>query len=66
MNPELLWYDLYTKKLKSLGFIINTYYRCILNIIIDYKQCTIVWYVYANKLSRVDEKVNTKIIGKIA
>ena len=27
----LLWYDLYPKTLKSQGFLINPYYRCIAN-----------------------------------
>ena len=34
----LLWYNLYAKTLKYLGFIINTYGRCVANNIIDGKQ----------------------------
>ena len=66
VESTLLWYDMYTKTLKSLGFIINPYDRCIKNSVIDSKHFTIAWYANVNKVSQVEEKVNTKIIGKIA
>ena len=62
MDSAILWCDLYSKTLKSQGFLINPYDRCIANITIKDKQCTIVWYVDNNKVSLVDEVVNTKVI----
>ena len=47
-------------------FLINPYDRCISNITIKFKQCTISWYVDNNKLSHVDEEVNTKVIERIS
>ena len=45
----------YSKNLKPQGLLINTYYRCIVNITIQDRQCTIAWYVDDNKVSHVDE-----------
>ena len=64
MESALLWYDLYSKTLKSHGLLVNPYDRFIVNITIKGKQCTISWYVGYNKVSHVDEEVNTKVIGK--
>ena len=66
MESPLLWYDLYSKTLKSQGFLINPYDRCIENSTIEDKQCTIEWYVDYNKASHVDEEVNTKVIETIS
>ena len=52
--------------MKSQGLLINTYDRCIANSIIQDKKCTIKWYVDNNKVSHVDEEVNTNIIETIA
>ena len=41
MESTLLWYDKYPKNFKSHGFMVNTYERCIENITIKGKQCTI-------------------------
>ena len=46
--------------------LINPYDRCIENSIIKDKQFTISWYVDNNKVSHVDEEVNTKMIGTIS
>ena len=47
--------------MKSHGLLINPYDRCISNSTIKYKQCTISWYVDNNKVSHIDEDVNTKV-----
>ena len=60
MDSTLLWYDIYSKTLKSQGFLINAYGRCIENSTIQDKQCTIVWYADDNKVSHIDEEVNQK------
>ena len=60
MESALIFYDLYSKSLKSHGFMVNPYYRYIANSTIKSKQCTISWYVDDNKVSHIDEEVNTK------
>ena len=62
IESAILWYDLYVKILKSHGFVVNTYDRCIKNFIIDNNQCTIAWYVGDNKVSHIDKYKNTRII----
>ena len=57
---------MYSNTLKSQGFLINSYDRCIANSTIKYKQCTIAWYVDKNKVSHVHEEVNTKVIETIS
>ena len=41
MEYALLCYDIYSKAIESHWFLINTYDRCIANITIQDKQCTI-------------------------
>ena len=50
-ESKILWYDLYSKTLKSQVLLTNPYYRCIANRTIQYKNCTIMWYVDNNKVS---------------
>ena len=66
MESEILWYDIYSKTLKSQRFPNNPYDSCISNSTIKYKQCKILWYVDDNKVSHVDEEVNTKVIETIS
>ena len=37
MESVLLWYDIYSRTLKSQGFVVNPYDRCISNSTIDGK-----------------------------
>jgi hypothetical protein len=66
IESALLWYELYTKTLKDMGFVLNPYDRCVANKVINGKQCTIVFYVDDNKLSHVDPNVVTEILDKIS
>ena len=66
MESVILWYDIYSKTLKSQWFLINPYDRCISNSTIKDNQCKISWYVDNNKVLHVDEEVNTKVIETIA
>ena len=66
MESALLWYDIYSKTLKSQGFLINPYDRCIEHSTIQDKQCTILWYVEDKKVSHVDKYVNKKVIETIS
>ena len=47
------------------GSKINPYDWCVANKTIDGKQCTILWHVDDLKISHVDPKVNTTMIGLI-
>ena len=42
--------------------MVNSYNRSIANSTIDDRQCTIAWYVDENKVSHIDEDMNTRII----
>ena len=66
MESVLLWYEIFTKALKSHGFVVNSYARCILNSTIYSNQCTIGWYVDDNKVSHIEEYVNKRIIETIS
>jgi hypothetical protein len=65
VRSALLWYDLFTSTLMHMGFKLNPYDPCVANLMIDGKQCTIVWYVDDNKISHVNSKVVSMIIDKI-
>ena len=51
--------------LNKTGFKINPYYFCVANAMIDSSQCNIAWHVENNKVSRVDEKVVTRVIKEL-
>ena len=65
IESTLLWYKLYTETLKSLGFVLNPYDKCVANKIIKGSQCTIAWYVDDNKILHLSAKVVTLIIKVI-
>jgi hypothetical protein len=48
-----------------MGFELNPYDTCIANMIIDRKQCTVVWYMVNNKISHMDSKVVSHMVEKI-
>lgn len=62
IESALLWYQLYAKILKGMGFKLNAYDKCVANKMINGKQCTIAWYVDDNKISHEDPKVVTEIL----
>jgi hypothetical protein len=66
VKSALLWYELFTKSLQGMGFVLNPYDPCIANCIIEGTQCTVAWYVDDNKISHVNPPtVVTSIIEKI-
>ena len=65
IESALLWYELYVKILKGMGFKLNEYDRCVANKMIDGKQCTIAWYVDDNKLSHEDPQVVTDVLNAV-
>ena len=46
--------------------MVDTYRMCIANSTSKGNRCTISWYVDNNKVSYIDEEVNTKVIETIA
>jgi hypothetical protein len=65
VQSALLWYDLYVNVLEGLGFILDPYDMCVVNMETEGKQCTILWYVDDNKISHVDKEVVLRIIKAI-
>jgi Reverse transcriptase (RNA-dependent DNA polymerase) len=65
VRSALLWYELFTSTLQTMGFELNPYDLCVANKIIKGKQCTIVWYVDDNEISHEDPNVVTKVISEI-
>ena len=65
IESALLWYDLFVSVLKDMGFVLNPYDMCVANKMINGKQCTVVWYVYDNKISHVEQEVVDDIVAKI-
>ena len=63
IESALLWYQLYAKTLKQMGFKLNPYDKCVANKMINGKQCTIAWYVDDNKISHEDPQVVTEMLG---
>ena len=65
VQSALLWYDLFTSKLKERGFTLNPYDPCVANCIIRGKQCTVGWYVNDTKISHVDPEVVDEVVAAI-
>jgi hypothetical protein len=65
VKSALLWYELFSTTLESMGFELNPYDRCIANCTIDGKQCTIGWYVDDTKISHEDPAVVTRVIDTL-
>ena len=65
VKSALLCYDLFSSTLQKMGFELNPYDPCVANVMIGGKQCTVVWYVDDNKISRVDPDVVTRVVEVI-
>ena len=65
MQSGLLWYKIFSERLKGHGFVLNPYNICVGNKIIDGKQCSIIWYVVDLKISHVKCAVMDDIIRNI-
>ena len=62
IESALLWYELFTSKLSTMGFSINPYDKCAANKMVNGKQCSVVWYVDDVKVSHVDRSVVKEVI----
>ena len=63
IESALRWYELYSETLSKEGFVINPYDQCVANKMINWKQCTVVWYVDDKKISHKDPEVVTEVIN---
>jgi hypothetical protein len=61
----LFWENLTEFLTNELGFEVNPYDSCVVNKVIDGKQCTILWHVDDLKLSHVKQEVLETIANKI-
>ena len=60
----LFWEDL-VGHLKSEGFTPNPYDRCVMNKVVDGKQCTVLWHVDDLKISHINERVNESVLASL-
>ena len=65
IESALLWYQLFSSTLVSMGFEINPYDQCVANKTIDGEQCTITWYVDDAKILHKSKKVVTGVFNEI-
>jgi hypothetical protein len=67
LQAALLFWENLTKFLtEGLGFTVNPYDSCVVNKMIDGKQCTIIWHVDDLKLSHVKQSVLDDIADKLS
>ena len=64
VKSALLWYKLFTKTLKGMGFKLNPYDPCVANKTINGKQCMILWYTNNMKVSHQDPNIVTMTLEK--
>jgi hypothetical protein len=62
LRASRLFWEKLTGKMLEWGFVPNPYDPCVVNKMIDGKQCTIAWHVDDLKISHVDSKVVTSIL----
>jgi len=62
LKAALLFWRRLSSQLGKWGFELNPYDSCVMNKVIDGKQCTILWHVDDLKISHVDAAVVTKVI----
>ena len=65
LRAALLFWRKLSAKLQEWGFVINPYDWCVANKTVDGKQCTILWHVDDLKISHVDHKVVSSVIGQL-
>jgi Reverse transcriptase (RNA-dependent DNA polymerase) len=62
----LFWKELSTFLVKELGFEFNPYDKCVVNKMIDGKQCTIIWHVDDLMLTHVQQEVLDHIVSELS
>ena len=65
LEASIIFWGGFSKSLEELGYQINEYDCCVMNKIIDNKQCTILWHVYDLKTSHVDPAIVSSVLFDI-
>ena len=65
LEASLLFWAKLSKRLEEIGYQRNEYDWCVMNKIIDNKQCTIIWNVDDLKTSNVDHAVFSSVLADI-
>jgi Reverse transcriptase (RNA-dependent DNA polymerase) len=65
LQASLLFWKKFKTFLTDLGFEDNPYDSCVMNKMVNNKQCTIGWYVDDLKISHVEEAVVEEIVAKL-
>ena len=65
IDSALQWYKIFTGVLQEEGFVLNPYDKCIVNKIINGKQCSISWHVDNCFATHVSKKVLKGIASKM-
>ena len=60
-----MFWKMLSSHLLQWGFNTNSYDRCVMNKMVDEKQCTILWHVDDLKISHVNPVVVNDIIQKL-
>ena len=65
LDASLLFWKELTKTLEGWGYKQNPYDWCVMNKMVDGKQCTMLWHVDDLKMSHVEPKVVDKVLDDI-
>ena len=65
LEASLLFWAIFSKSLEEMGYQRNEYDCCVMNKIIENKQCTILWHVDDLKTSNVDPAVVSSVLADI-
>jgi Reverse transcriptase (RNA-dependent DNA polymerase) len=63
LHAARLFWEKMSGKLKEWGFVANPYDSCVVNKMINGKQCTVVWHVDDLKISHVEQQVVDDVVG---
>jgi Reverse transcriptase (RNA-dependent DNA polymerase) len=61
----LFWQEFSSMLINDCGFTMNPYDECVVNKVIDGKQCTVLWHVDDVKVSHDDDNVVTSILERL-
>jgi hypothetical protein len=65
MQASLLFWRKFKGFLVDLGFEENPYDSCVVNKMVNRKQCTVCWYVNDVKVSHVEESIVDNLVSKM-
>ena len=65
LEASLLLWEKNSKSLEEMGYQRNEYNWCVMNKIIDNKQCTIIWHINDLKTSHINPVVISSVLADI-